>query len=421
MYKSKPNINSSLNYWLNYITSIQKDCFYSNFGLIYKLSIKYNLNKLDATIIVVSGTNAKGSTCNILEKLLSSFGYKVGLYTSPHLIKYTERLKINGCYLSDIKHIHALTYINYIRKNIRLTYFEFSTLSILYLLKQYKLDFIILEVGLGGRLDATNIIDSDISIITNIDLDHTKLLGSNRESISLEKAGIFRNFKKSIIGETNIPKNIYKIAQYKNTILIRNKHEWLYNNTKHFWSYHDIQGSISNLPYNVNASCKSFSIAISTIRNLNIIYNINKIKKIVKDFHFPGRFNIISKNPKIILDVTHNPNGSNYLFKKLSYLSIKGKLYILIGMLKDKNIEKTIFPFISITDIWYCVSLNTIRGSKAYQIAKYLNKNTYYMFDDIKKAYNSVCKKAKKKDTILVFGSFFLISEIIKINNINIL
>lgn len=185
---------NSLSFWLNYIEKLQKKRVFS-LKNIKKIASKLQLLPVNAYVFTVSGTNGKGTTCTVLENIFLKEGYKVGLYTSPHLIHYKERIKINGHYLKDNLHINAFCLIESVRDNIPLTYFEFITLSALILFKEKYLDILILEVGLGGRLDATNIVDSDISIITNIGLDHTELLGTTRESIGKEKAGIFRKKK----------------------------------------------------------------------------------------------------------------------------------------------------------------------------------------------------------------------------------
>ncbi|MBZ2279475.1 bifunctional tetrahydrofolate synthase/dihydrofolate synthase, partial [Buchnera aphidicola] len=175
-----------------------------------------------------------GTTCFMLEKLFLNKGYRVGLYTSPHLFSYLERVRINGHVLDEKDHISAFKDVEYARQSIILSYFEFITLSALILFKHNILDVIILEVGIGGRLDATNIIDSDISIITTIGMDHTILLGSDRFSIAKEKAGIFRKEKIALIGEKNIPDSIYQIAQDQKIILKKNKVDWFWEKKDHY-------------------------------------------------------------------------------------------------------------------------------------------------------------------------------------------
>jgi len=189
-----PNKFNSLCFWLNYIEKIQTKRV-SSLTNIKKIALKLQLLPIPAYIFTVSGTNGKGTTCTVLENLFLNEGYKVGLYTSPHLIHYHERIKVNGSYLKDDIHISSFCLIESVRGTVPLTYFEFITLSALVLFKARNLDILILEVGLGGRLDATNIVDSDISIITNIGLDHIELLGATRDNIGREKSGIFRKKK----------------------------------------------------------------------------------------------------------------------------------------------------------------------------------------------------------------------------------
>ncbi|WP_236854812.1 Mur ligase family protein [Buchnera aphidicola] len=207
------NKKKSLSAWLKYLEISNKKKI--NLNELKLIAEKLDLLNFKSFVFTVAGTNGKGTTCAILEKLFLDSGYQVGLYTSPHLISYLERVRINGATLSAEEHIASFEEVDYIRKTTILTYFEFITLSALILFKRYSLDIIILEVGLGGRLDATNIVDPNLSIITNIRLDHTKILGKNRSLIAREKSGIFRKNIISVIGETDIPDSMNKIAQKK--------------------------------------------------------------------------------------------------------------------------------------------------------------------------------------------------------------
>ncbi|WP_367682127.1 Mur ligase family protein [Buchnera aphidicola] len=223
MHKKNYTFSQWMKYLENFDTKKRENLF--QLKIIAK---KLNLLSSKAFFFIVGGTNGKGTTCSMLETVLLDSGYKVGLYSSPHLIHYKERIRINGLYLNKNEHIFSFLTIESMRNNISLTYFEFVTLSALFLFNQYSLDIIILEVGLGGRLDATNIIDADLSIITNIGIDHTSFLGSNRYSIGREKSGIFRKGKIAVIGEKDIPYSVEEVAKEKKTILKKIHVDWFW-------------------------------------------------------------------------------------------------------------------------------------------------------------------------------------------------
>lgn len=217
---------SSLAEWLKYIQSLNSAMIDLDLRRMLVVADALNLIPFNIYTVLVGGTNGKGSTCRLLESILLHNGIKVGLYTSPHLLRYHERIRILGRELSDCIHINVMSIVEQARNNISLTYFEFITLSALYIFKKFSVDVAILEVGLGGRLDATNIIDPDISVITNIGIDHVDFLGATRSEIAIEKSGIFRANKPAIIGEINYPTIIHDIAKFNKTMLFVRGRDW---------------------------------------------------------------------------------------------------------------------------------------------------------------------------------------------------
>lgn len=229
------NINTSLSIWLKHIKKLNIKHNHDGLENCIFIAKKMDLLNFCAFVFIIGGTNGKGTTCFILERIFLSSGYRVGLYTSPHLFKYRERIRINGKCLSDIEHTSAFFEIERFRKKVSLSYFDFITLSALILFKKRKLDIIILEVGLGGRLDATNIVNSDISVITNIGIDHITHLGFTRSNIGYEKAHIAKKNKYIIVGEKDIPDSFLQVIKIKKAILKKINLDWWITYGKNYW------------------------------------------------------------------------------------------------------------------------------------------------------------------------------------------
>ncbi|CAL4042379.1 Dihydrofolate synthase/folylpolyglutamate synthase [Buchnera aphidicola (Tetraneura ulmi)] len=412
IYLKKKNSldNRKLSKLLSKIELLSKYVVVNNLFNIRKVAKKLNLLNFSSFIFTVTGTNGKGSTCFTLEKYLLMLGLRVGLYTSPHLIEYKERVRINGKCLNEQKHFFSLSKVLLAKENILLTYFEIITLSSLLLFKQEKLDVIILEVGIGGRLDATNIIDSDISIITNIGLDHKDCLGSNKDSIGFEKSGIFRKNKIAIFGDLDLPISVYKESLRKNVYLKRFGKDWKIEKKERYWNFLSRKIKIKKLKY-VSFPVENFALALVSLQFSGFKIVNSLVKEMIDSIVVPGRFQTISLSPWIILDVCHNPHGASYLSKRLSLIKKNKKIHVLIGMLKDKDIKETILPFINLVDSWTCSKLNTNRSIGLKDWKDYLD--IFVFFKNSCNAFFHVLNNSNKNDIILVYGSFFLISEIL--------
>ncbi|MCV2531272.1 MAG: Mur ligase family protein, partial [Candidatus Lightella neohaematopini] len=283
-----------INNWLNYISNIHYKEIDLTLDRISFVADKLNILPLSSFVITISGTNGKGTTCRLIELMLLHRGISVGVYNSPHLINYKERIRINGREIDNLIHIKSFNIINYVRKLTSLSYFEFTTLSALYIFSQFKLDVVILEVGLGGRLDATNIVNADLTIITNIDLDHTKFLGLTRNDIAKEKSGIFRFNKVAVVGDDDIPISIYEVADTVGAILYNYKYDWWLTNNNNYWCWQDHNIKLNNLPMPKNIPIKNAAVAIAVINKLPFIITRENIYYGLVNAWLPGRFNIIS-------------------------------------------------------------------------------------------------------------------------------
>ncbi|MCV2526076.1 MAG: bifunctional tetrahydrofolate synthase/dihydrofolate synthase [Candidatus Lightella neohaematopini] len=405
-----------INHWLRYISNIHYKEIDLTLDRISFVANKLNILPLSPFIITISGTNGKGTTCRLIELILLHRGMRVGVYNSPHLIHYKERIRINGKEVNNLIHIKSFNIINYVRKLTLLSYFEFTTLSALYIFSQFKLDVIILEVGLGGRLDATNIVNANLAIITNIDLDHTKFLGLTRNDIAKEKSGIFRSNIVAVIGDSNIPVSIYETADAIGTILYNYKYDWwlIYNNNYWCWQDHNIK--LNNLPIPTSIPIKNAAIAIAVINKLPFVITRENICYGLINAWLPGRFNIINVNPYIILDVAHNLHAVKYLVNLLKKLPISGKIHVLIGIFRDKDFAKIINILNPLVDKWYCTNIDHYRSASYIDLIKYTNMNSL-SFSNIKDAWYYMINSINYNDVAVVLGSFITVSNIFKIIN----
>ncbi|QCI19745.1 MAG: bifunctional tetrahydrofolate synthase/dihydrofolate synthase [Buchnera aphidicola (Brevicoryne brassicae)] len=408
--------NNTLSIWLKYLEQFDKKV--RNLYELKSIAKRLDLLSFKTFIFTVAGTNGKGTTCAMLEGIFLNAGYQVGLYTSPHLISYLERVRINGCFLTEEEHISSFKKIEFARKKTILTYFEFITLSSLILFKKHSLDILILEVGLGGRLDATNIIDSNLSIITNIGIDHTNILGKNRSSIAREKSGIFRKNKISVIGEKNIPDSMNQIAQEKNAILKKINIDWFWKKNNYSWSFIHSDVQFFDLPI-TQIPLSNAAIALSALYYSGFKISEKIIRKSLLTINLPGRFQVISSFPNIILDVAHNPDAALYLSKKIDEIPLKGKIYAIIGMFRDKDISGIVCPLKNKIHYWYAAPLRNVRTATINELKKALPKNNTFFSDSIDTCYKELYKIVKKEDTILVFGSFLAVAEFIFSKNID--
>ena len=386
---------------------------------------KLNISKIANKIITVAGTNGKGSTVSFLESVLTKKNYKVGTFTSPHILKYNERIKINGMEIDDSSLLDTFKIIDEKRGNTTLTYFEFATLSAFYLFSKLNLDVAVLEVGLGGRLDATNIVDSDISIITSIGIDHTEFLGNTIDSIALEKAGVMRSFKKSIYAQQNPPAAILKYAKNKSVNLLIHNNDYSILKSTSNWTLKSKSLTIENIPNLKMIGDYQYNYAAASILALNEILpeslsDHQEIKRALANTEIPGRFQYLSKSPDIILDVAHNEDAAKSLSENIKNIG-NTKVNVVLGILADKDVYSIVNPFISQVNHWYIGTINNERGMNADEIkyrinSIYKNKPSTSTFSSVSSAFN-VAKSEQTLDSILlVFGSFYTVAEALNAN-----
>ncbi|RPA62631.1 bifunctional tetrahydrofolate synthase/dihydrofolate synthase [Shewanella frigidimarina] len=411
-----PNQQSSLAQWLDYLLAIHPSEI--DMGLTRVSAVAERLSVLDlapAKVITVAGTNGKGTTCAMLASILRQAGLSVGVYSSPHLLHYNERVQINQQDASDDALIEAFCAIEAARGDISLTFFEYATLAGLYLFKAAKVDVIILEVGLGGRLDATNIIDSTATILTSIDLDHQEYLGDTRELVGREKAGVFRPDCVAIIGEPDLPLSITEYANQLHTTLYRVGHEFNYQKDQTqptLWHFESGLQSYTGL----TVPRLPLANAASVVALLSHIWpqiSQQHINQGLQQAQLAGRLEQVSLQPLVLLDVAHNPHAARYLAQQLQAYQGR-RIVALCGMLKDKDIKSVLATLAEQISHWNLVSLDNPRGASAQALRQALPNDSscehVSEFDDIASAWQAIQATVNADDVVIVFGSFYTVA-----------
>ena len=374
-----------------------------------------NLQQLPGRTVLIGGTNGKGTTCAMLASILRQADLSVGVYSSPHLLHYNERVQINQQDASDASLIEAFCAIEAARGDISLTFFEYATLAGLYLFKAAKVDVIILEVGLGGRLDATNMIDSTATIITSIDLDHQEYLGDTRELVGREKAGVFRPDCLAIVGEPDLPMSVTEYAHQIGTTLYRVGHEFDYHKDQSHsdqWHFTSMQQTYSGL----SVPKLPLANAASVVALLSHIWphiSQQQINQGLQQAQLAGRLEQVSEQPLVLLDVAHNPHAARYLAQQLQAYQGR-RIVALCGMLKDKDITSVLATLAEQISHWNFVSLDIPRGASAQTLRQALPndacRDRASEFVDISSAWHAIQTTVKADDVVIVFGSFYTVA-----------
>ncbi len=419
MQNKIPDAMSDLETWLCYLEQLHPSSIELGLERVKSVAERLDLLQPAPYIFTVAGTNGKGTTCRTLEMILLAADKHVGVYSSPHLLRFTERVRINNQESTPSDTVKAFAAIEKARGDVSLTYFEYATLAALYQFKQAQLDIVILEVGLGGRLDATNIVDADIAIITTIGIDHVEYLGNTRESIGQEKAGIFKPKSIAVVGEPEIPSSILDVAHAINCPIFAVNKDWSYQQIdKLSWQFNSSIKQYKNLPI-PHVPLDNAATAIAALSYSPFSITQKQIDSALEKTSLIGRFQIIQSSPTVIVDVAHNPHAASYLVKQIELLKQQqqlkvGKVRFVIGMLKDKDIKSTLSIFNA--DQWYCASLYGERGCNADILKQFLqeeNVANIATFDSVYEAYQKAMQEAKEDDIIVICGSFHTVSAVL--------
>ena len=412
----------SLADWLAYLERIHPSVI--DMGLERVSAVRERLGMAPSfPIITVGGTNGKGSVCAMLEAILSSAGYRVGLYASPHLLRYNERVRMARREVDDATLTQAFSRVERARAADSLTYFEFGTLAAMDIFIREKADVAVLEVGLGGRLDAVNLFDANCAVVTTVDLDHMDYLGPDRQSIGREKAGIFRTGVPGVCGDEEPPASLTGHAAGIGAVLVLRGRDYGYNAGSGDWQYWSLQGKRSALPYPALRGSYQLANAATALAALEQIkdrlpVDMGAIRRGLVEVDLPGRFQVMPGRPVVILDVGHNPHAARGLVESLQALPAGGRLIAVFAMLKDKDIEGVAQPLKDLIDEWLVATLPGPRGADSQRIAHALRaigiSAPVSRFDSPADAYQCAIRSAGQNDKILVFGSFFTVGAVVR-------
>jgi len=408
---------NNLTEWLSYLESIHSVEIELGLTRINAVANKLNIVFPTSTIITVAGTNGKGTTCAFLENAFLAQNLTCAVYSSPHIERFNERLRLNKVEVNDASLVNAFETIEQTRDDISLTYYEYTTLAALLILTAAQPDVIILEVGLGGRLDATNIVDADIAVITTIDLDHQAYLGDTREAIGFEKAGIMRADKQAVIGDKTPPATIVEHAKCIGAKpFFRDENFIIEQTSNKQWLWRSGNTNFSGLT-NCYIPQDNVATAIMVLNlladKLDLSLNSAFINQVIAETKVAGRMEKFSLDCDVILDVGHNPQAARYLAEQLEQLNYP-KVHAVLGMLGDKDATNTVAPLLPAVSHWYIGTLEVPRGRKAKNILESTQIDTAKVncFDNVSQAFRMAKHNAKATDLILVFGSFFTVAEI---------
>ncbi len=410
-------MKSSLSDWLEYQQGLNNKDIDLSLTRVQQVFEKLDLNFPENNLFLIAGTNGKGTTLALIESLLVLRKLKTGTYTSPHLINYNERISINNTNVSDDELISSFEHIESLRGDVPLTYFEFGTLAAFHILSKHNCDAILIEVGLGGRLDATNVIDPSVSIITNIDLDHQDWLGESIDEIAYEKAGIAKPSKPLIYGDNKSQSVVQEQAKLQGSRLFARDREFTIKGKNSFFSWSGLNNCIEriNVPTHwAEGEVNNLATALTAIEmsDETLLPSVNELNSTLKNFSIPGRFEQIEKKSKWILDVAHNPGAANNFRDRLNRMGLNNNNVMIISMMRDKNLEAFIDVFKDIVSKWIVCRMDTERSLSSRELKNRLGnlgiknitvKETPY------EAFKYVENLEPISDNIIVSGSFELV------------
>ncbi|SEL13099.1 bifunctional tetrahydrofolate synthase/dihydrofolate synthase [Nitrosovibrio tenuis] len=428
----KPHSESrTLSDWLTYLEGLHPTTIEMGLGRVDRVRAELGLVP-SFPVITVGGTNGKGSTCAMMEAILSCAGYRVGCYTSPHLLRYNERVRVAQREATDGELCSAFEAVETARTScgVSLTYFEFGTLAAVHLFTKAEIEIAILEVGLGGRLDAVNIFNADCAVVTSVDFDHMDYLGNTREKIGFEKAGIFRKGKIAICSEPDIPVTVRQYANEIGAKLLHIGEHFGYSTSEAGWGYWDEQGKRHSLPYPALRGAYQLHNASACLAALdavkdNLPVTMGDIRRGLLEVNWPARFQVLPGRPVTVLDVAHNPGAARALADNLDRMDRFNRTYAVFAMLKDKDIPGVAQAMASKVDIWLTAGIGARRGASSNEIVQALRaaglgkdvmagEESIRTFPDPAAAYAYACERATGSDRICVFGSFHTVAEVLR-------
>jgi dihydrofolate synthase/folylpolyglutamate synthase len=414
------NRPSTLAGWLAYVETQHPKAIAMGLDRVRDVAARMPI-AIACPVATIGGTNGKGSTCAMLESMLRHAGHRTGLYRSPHLLRYNERVRIDGAALADDDLVAAFNAVEDARATTPLTYFEYGTLAALWLFARAGLDALILEVGLGGRLDAVNVVDADVAVVTSVDIDHVDYLGPTREAIGREKAGIFRGGRPAVCADRDPPASLVEHARTIRASLALIGRDFDYvAESPLSWRYWGPGGKRFGLPTPALRGRYQLSNAAAALAVVDLVRDrlpvaASAIRDALVSIELPGRFQVLPGRPTIVLDVAHNPQAAQALSATLADMGFHPRTHAVVGMLADKDIRGVVSSVAPRVDRWHVAPLPGPRGARATDVrdalvAAGVAAQAIDAHDDVGAAFAAARSEADDADRIIVFGSFLTVA-----------
>ncbi len=412
----------TLGEWLAYLEQLHPSAIDMGLARSQEVASRMGLGKPAPRVITVTGTNGKGSTCAFVASLLRTQGLRVGEYNSPHLLRYNERVQIDGVEASDAELCEAFAAVDAGRGEISLTYFEVGTLAAFWLFQRAGLDAVVLEVGLGGRLDTVNLVDADLALVTSIGVDHVDYLGDTRESVAFEKAGIFRQGAPALCGDLNPPQPLLDKARELNCPFFLRGRDFDLGMTEQHWQWRglDLSGApveLHDLPL-LDLPMENAALALQAYLLTGLPWQPERIVAALRQTRVVGRldrrqFEWHGKRLNLLLDVGHNPHAAQYLAERLGRRPLAGKRLAVFGLLADKDLAGVVEHLHPQVETWAVAPLDCPRARPVADLQAALENlgARVTSYDSVAAALEGQCALATAEDEILLFGSFYCVAE----------
>ncbi|MQQ34810.1 bifunctional tetrahydrofolate synthase/dihydrofolate synthase [Pseudomonas sp. SZ57] len=413
--------STSLSVWLAYLEQLHPSAIDMGLDRSRQVALQLGLTRPARQVITVTGTNGKGSTCAFVAALLQAQGLKVGVYSSPHLIRYNERVKVQGVEATDLELCDAFAAVEAARGDVTLTYFEMGTLAAFWLFEQARLDAVVLEVGLGGRLDAVNLVDADLALVTSIGVDHAEYLGDTRESVAFEKAGIFRAGCPALCGDPTPPEPLLAKARELGCPLLLRGRDFDFSIGDDSWDWRGVaqgeQIELRGLPL-LDLPMQNAALALQAFALLGYPLQPDATGKVLAETRLAGRLDrrVVKwhgKSLNLLLDVGHNPHAAQFLGQRLARQPVGGKRLAVFGLLSDKDLDGVVAHLAPVIEEWAVAPLPTSRSRPAEELQAALQNlgARVTSYQSIALALEAQCAHATPDDEILLFGSFYCVAE----------